>query len=106
MRFDDPVRIQTGALPAATGLVDSYLMTSVQASSVTGSNPPRDRCDGIGSAGRRGRLPGRGTSRHDEALIQAEVRRLARALRPFGLSHNHASEPEATARESAHGGFD
>jgi hypothetical protein len=45
-------------------------------------------------------------SRHDEAIIQAEVRRLARALRPFGVLHRDALEQAADARRWHEGGFD
>ena len=44
--------------------------------------------------------------RHDEAIIQAEVRRLARALRPYGVLHRDALEQAADARRWHEGGFD
>jgi hypothetical protein len=45
-------------------------------------------------------------SRHDEAVMQAEVRRLARALRPFGILHRDALERVAGAEKWHEGGFD
>lgn len=44
--------------------------------------------------------------RHDEAVIQAEVRRLARALRPYGVLHREALEQAAGASRWHDGGFD
>lgn len=38
-----------------------------------------------------------GARRHDQAVIQAEVRRLARALRPGGVSPRDARERSARA---------
>ena len=44
--------------------------------------------------------------RHDEAIIDGEVRRLARALRPYGVLHRDALEQAADARRWHEGGFD
>lgn len=48
----------------------------------------------------------RAARRHDEAVIQAEVRRLARALRPYGVLHRDALERAAGAEHWRQGGFD
>jgi hypothetical protein len=44
-------------------------------------------------------------SRHDDAVIQAEVRDLASALRPFGALSGHALESAAEAAKWHEGGF-
>lgn len=44
--------------------------------------------------------------RHDSAVIQAEVRRLARALRPYGVLHRDALERSVGAERWREGGFD
>ena len=44
--------------------------------------------------------------RHDEAVVQAEVRRLARALRPFVVLHRAALAREARAERWHEGGFE
>ena len=41
-----------------------------------------------------------------DAVIQAEVRRLAHALRPYGVLHRNALERAADAVRWHHGGFD
>jgi hypothetical protein len=63
-------------------------------------NPAR-RVEPSGSG--RGR---RWCRRHDDAVIQAEVRRLARVLRPYGVLHRTALEDAAGARRWHEGGFD
>jgi hypothetical protein len=44
--------------------------------------------------------------RHDEAVIQAEVRRLARALQPFGVLPRDSLKRVAGAAKWREGGFD
>jgi hypothetical protein len=44
--------------------------------------------------------------RHDEAVIQAEVRRLAHALQPFGILRRDSLERVAKATKWHEGGFD
>ena len=44
--------------------------------------------------------------RHDEAVIQAEVRRLARALQPYGVLHRDALEEAADGRHWYERDFD
>jgi len=44
--------------------------------------------------------------RHEEAVIQAEVRRLARALAPYGVLHRNALERLVGAQRWHTGGFD
>ena len=66
--------------------------------------------------GRRGAAPsgslavvvsgGSRARRHDEAVIQAEVRRLARALGPYGVLQRDALEQAAGALRWREGGFD
>jgi len=46
------------------------------------------------------------SKRHSEAVIQAEVRRLARALRPYGVLHRNALERAAGADRWREGSFD
>lgn len=46
------------------------------------------------------------SKRHSEAVIQAEVRRLARALRPYGVLHRNALERAAGAERWHEGSFD
>lgn len=48
----------------------------------------------------------RRTRRHDEAVIHAEVRRLARALRPYGVLHREVLERTVAASRWREGGFD
>jgi hypothetical protein len=43
--------------------------------------------------------------RHEEAVIQAEIRRLARALAPYGVLHHDTLEQFAGAQHW-HSGFD
>jgi|GEM_PF-4813443 len=45
-------------------------------------------------------------NRHDEAVIQAEVHRLANALKPFRILHRDALERVAGAENWHEGGFD
>jgi hypothetical protein len=45
-------------------------------------------------------------SRHDDAVVQAEARRLARALRPYGVLHRDALERVAGAMRWRDGWFD
>jgi hypothetical protein len=45
-------------------------------------------------------------ARHEQAVIQAEMRRLARALRPFGVLHREALKRAAGAEKWHDGGFD
>lgn len=45
-------------------------------------------------------------SRHEEAVIQAEARRLARALRPYGVLPRDTLERVAGASRWHDGGFD
>ena len=60
----------------------------------------------------QGALTGRSTSgrraaqRHDVAVIQAEVRRLQRALRPFGVLRRDALERASGASDWRQGGYD
>jgi hypothetical protein len=49
----------------------------------------------------RGRI-----SRHEQAVIQAEMRRLARALRPYRILHRDALKRAAGAEKWHEGGFD
>lgn len=49
----------------------------------------------------RGRI-----SRHDQAVIQAEMRRVARALRPYRILHREALKRAAGAEKWHEGGFD
>ena len=44
--------------------------------------------------------------RHEEAVIQAEVRRLARALAPYGVLHHDTLERFVGAQHWHTGGFD
>jgi hypothetical protein len=44
--------------------------------------------------------------RHEEAVVQAEVRRLARALAPYGVLHHDTLESFAGARHWHASGFD
>ncbi len=44
--------------------------------------------------------------RHDEAVIQAEVRRLARALAPYGVLHRNALKQSAGAEHWHEGTFE
>lgn len=73
---------------------------------MTLSNGGEDSLQGGGSA-----TPGPAAhrsprERHDEAVIQAEVRRLAQALRPFGVLSRDALERAAGAEHWHEGGFD
>ena len=43
--------------------------------------------------------------RHDEAVVQAEIRRLSRALRPYGVLRRDELEHEVGARSWHAGGF-
>jgi hypothetical protein len=45
-------------------------------------------------------------SRHEQAVIQAEMRRLARALAPYRILHRDALEREVRAQQWHEGGFD
>lgn len=45
-------------------------------------------------------------SRHEEAVIQAEVRRLARTLKPYRILHRDALERACGAEKWHEGGFD
>jgi hypothetical protein len=45
-------------------------------------------------------------SRHEQAVIQAEMRRLSRALAPYRVLHRDALEEVAQARQWHEGGFD
>jgi hypothetical protein len=45
-------------------------------------------------------------SRHDRAVIQAEIRRLARTLKPFRILHRDALERACGAEKWHEGGFD
>jgi hypothetical protein len=47
----------------------------------------------------------RARPRHDEAVIQAEVRRLARALVPFRVVHGHAPARGAAGQSWQRGGL-
>lgn len=49
----------------------------------------------------RGRI-----ARHDEAVIQAEMRRLARALKPYRILHRDALQRAAGADTWHDGGLD
>jgi hypothetical protein len=53
----------------------------------------------------RGRAAGRKKNRHDEAVIQAEVRRLARALGPYGVLRRDALASAAGATQWREGAF-
>lgn len=44
--------------------------------------------------------------RHEEAVVQAEARRLALALAPYRILHKHALERAAGATQWHEGGFD
>jgi hypothetical protein len=44
--------------------------------------------------------------RHDDAVVQAEVRRLARVLRPYGILHRDALEDAVGAARWHEGAFD
>ena len=48
----------------------------------------------------------RGATRHDEAMIQAEVRRLARALRPYRVLRRDALQRKARAARWHEGAFE
>lgn len=48
----------------------------------------------------------RSRPRHDEAVVQAEARRLAQALRPYGVLHRDALERVAGAMRWRDGWFD
>jgi hypothetical protein len=66
---------------------------------------------GQGHDGGRGRAKrarrGRGAvARHDEAVIEAEVRRLANTMRPYGVLRRDALERAAGAAGWHQGGFD
>lgn len=72
------------------------------------AHPPKPRTDGTDarlatSGAARGRSLAR---RHSEAVIQAEVRRLGRALRPYGVLHRNALERVAGAERWHEGSFD
>jgi len=54
--------------------------------------------------GRRGSR--RAHQRYDEAVIQAEVRRLARALAPFGMLHDEMLRRASGGQSSRRGGSD
>jgi hypothetical protein len=55
----------------------------------------------------RGEAAGRGKqNRHDEAVVQAEVRRLARALGPYGVLRRHALASAAGATQWREGAFE
>jgi hypothetical protein len=45
-------------------------------------------------------------ARHDEALIQAEVNRLARAIQPFGIMGRESPQKAAGAEHWHESGFD
>lgn len=45
-------------------------------------------------------------ARHDEAIIQAEVNRLARAIQPFGVMRRESLQKAAGAEHWHDGGFD
>jgi hypothetical protein len=45
-------------------------------------------------------------SRHDRAVIQAEIRRLARTLKPYRILHRDALERACGAEKWHEGGFD
>ncbi len=53
-----------------------------------------------------GRAAGRTKTRHDEAVIQAEVRRLASALGPYGVLRRHALASAAGAMQWREGAFE
>lgn len=61
------------------------------------SNGPAERAPGRRS--RRG-------ARHDDAVIQAEVRRLARTIAPFGVLHHDALRDMVDATHWNEGGFE
>jgi hypothetical protein len=44
--------------------------------------------------------------RHEQAVIQAETRRLAKALKPYGILHRDALERVCGAERWHEGGFD
>lgn len=68
--------------------------------------PERARHGSMVSDEPQGKPRVRFAPRHDEAVIQAEVRRLARALRPYGVLHREALECAAGAWRWQEGGFD
>lgn len=45
-------------------------------------------------------------SRHEDAVVRAEMRRLARTLRPYGILHRKALERACGADKWHEGGFD
>lgn len=45
-------------------------------------------------------------SRHEQAVVRAEMRRLAKALRPYGILHRNALQEACGAQKWHEGGFD
>jgi hypothetical protein len=63
----------------------------------------------VTSSGRADRAPSlrtRRVARHDNAVIQAEVRRLARTIAPFGVLHHDSLRELANAAHWNEGGFE
>jgi hypothetical protein len=63
----------------------------------------------VTSSGRSEELPvppTRRVARHDNAVIQAEVRRLARTIAPFGVLHRDSLRELAHAAHWNEGGFE
>lgn len=71
---------------------------------MAGTNKRYSPRDAGGAVGRRGDTHRRGAVRHDEAVIQAEVRRLARVLRPLGVLRRDALVRAAGSMQSQKSG--
>jgi hypothetical protein len=73
--------------------------------SMTTSQPSNIPARSEGAAARQGHDRD-DRRRHEEVIIQAEVRRLARALAPYGVLHRDALERLVGAQRWHAGGFD
>jgi len=70
------------------------------------ASQPASATEATGSAMARQRRDLRTRRRHEEAVMQSEVRRLARALAPYGVLHHDALQRFVGAQHWHAGGFD